>query len=78
MATKKKPARPQTQKRPPQKKPDGILKEAWDNMSGDFNRLLPEKLRERKGKKKFVLWLFVLELVVLGAVGKFVYAWWRG
>ncbi|PLX84102.1 MAG: hypothetical protein C0617_09210 [Desulfuromonas sp.] len=60
------------------KKQDSVFKEAWENMSGDFERLLPEKLRERKGKKKFVLWLFVLELLVLGAVGKFVWEWWVG
>ena len=78
MATKKKPAGSQSKKHPPQKKPDGILKEAWDNMSRDFNRVMPEKLRERKDKKKFVFWLFMLELLVLGAVGRFVYEWWTG
>ncbi len=60
------------------KKRDSVFKEAWENMSGDLERLMPEKLRERKGKKKFVLWFFVLELLVLGAVGKFVWEWWVG
>ena len=58
------------------KKRDSVVKEAWNNMAADFNRLLPEALRQRKGKKKFVLWLFILELVVLGSVGNLVYQWW--
>lgn len=60
------------------KKQDSVFKEAWENMSEDFNRFMPEKLRQRKDKKKFVLWLFVLELVVFGAIGTFVYQWWVG
>ena len=43
-------------------------------MSADFNRLLPEKARN-KDKKKFILWLFLLELLVLGVVGKFLFDW---
>lgn len=66
-----------TKHRPP-KKQQSVFLEAWSNMSEDFNRLMPEKLRQRKGKKKFVLWLFVLELVVLGVVGKFVIGWVAG
>lgn len=59
------------------KKPvqDSIFKEAWDNMSRDMEKLLPEKLRRREGKKKFVLWLAILELVVLGIFGKLLYDW---
>jgi uncharacterized ion transporter superfamily protein YfcC len=61
------------------KKPqESVFKEAWDNMSADFNRLMPENLRQRQGKKKFVLWLFVLELVILGGIGTLVYRWWVG
>jgi len=61
------------------KKPrESVFKEAWDNMSADFNRLLPEAVQKKPGKKKFVLWLFVLELIVLGAIGTFVYSWWVG
>ncbi len=62
-------------KKPPK---ESVFKEAWDNMSEDFNGLLPEKLRGQKDKKKFVLWLFVLEIVVFGAIGTFVYRWWTG
>jgi hypothetical protein len=65
-------------KHQPPKKQHSVFQEAWSNMSDDFNRLIPEKLRQRKGKKKFVLWLFILELVVLGVVGKFVYEWITG
>ena len=60
------------------KKQESVFKEAWENMSEDFNRFMPEKLRQRKDKKKFVLWLFVLELVIFGAIGTFVYQWWMG
>ena len=60
------------------KKPDSVFKEAWDNMSGDFNNLLPEKLRARQGKKKFVLWLFILEILVLGGIGTLLYEWLKG
>ncbi|MCF6266298.1 MAG: hypothetical protein L3J57_07105 [Desulfuromusa sp.] len=60
------------------KQQESIFKEAWDNMSEDFNKFMPEKLRARKGKKKFVLWLFILELIIFGAVGTFIYKWWVG
>ncbi|MDX2495572.1 MAG: hypothetical protein QNK27_11475 [Desulfuromusa sp.] len=60
------------------KQRESIFKEAWDNMSEDFNKFMPEKLRARKGKKQFVLWLFVLELIIFGVVGTFVYRWWVG
>ncbi len=60
------------------KQQDSVFKEAWENMSEDFNRFMPEKLRGKKDKKKFVLWLFILELVVFGAIGTFVYQWWVG
>ena len=65
--TKRKPS-------PGNKHQDSVIKEAWANMNEDFNRLLPEKLRHRN-KRKFVLWLFLLELLVLGVVGKFLYDW---
>lgn len=68
--------------KPPAKKPstgqESILREAWANMSRDFQKLLPEKLRKRIDKKKAVFWLFILELVVLGVIGKLIYEWWVG
>jgi hypothetical protein len=67
-----------TPRKPASAKPQpSIFQEAWSNMSADFNRLLPAKLQQRD-KKQFVLWLFLLELVVLGVVGKFVWEWWTG
>jgi len=60
------------------KQHQSVFREAWDNMSEDFNRIMPERVRAQKGKKKFVLWLFILELIVFGAVGTFFYRWWVG
>jgi len=60
------------------KQRESVFKEAWNNMSEDFNGLMPEKLRAREDKKKFVLWLFILELVIFGAIGTFIYKWWLG
>lgn len=60
------------------KQQESVFKEAWNNMSEDFNRFMPEKLRAKQGKKKFVLWLFILEFVVFGAIGTFIYKWWLG
>ena len=62
---------------PLKKKPEqeSVFKEAWDNMSRDMSKLLPEKLQKRRGKKKFVLWLAILELAVLSVAGKFLYYW---
>jgi len=57
---------------------ESVFKEAWNNMSEDFNGLLPEKLQGKKDKKKFVLWLFILEIVVFGAIVTFAYRWWTG
>ncbi|MDT8441468.1 MAG: hypothetical protein RQ723_07390 [Desulfuromonadales bacterium] len=54
-----------------------VVREAWENMNRDFDRLLPERLRKRD-KKPFVLWLFLLELVVLGVAGTFLYDWLTG
>jgi len=58
-----------------QPKRPSVFQEAWQNMLGDLDKVLPEKLHGQQGKKKFVLWLFVLEIVVLGVAGKFVYDW---
>jgi len=61
----------------PQKQ-ESIFKEAWNNMTNDMSKILPEQLQKREGKKKFVLWLAILELVVLGVAGKFLYDWLTG
>ncbi len=69
----KKPQKPS--RRPPAKAQQSVFQEAWSNMTADFDRILPESLRRREGKKKFVLWLFVVEVLVLGVIGKLVYEW---
>ncbi|MBE0598674.1 MAG: hypothetical protein IH614_15555 [Desulfuromonadales bacterium] len=66
------------QKKPQKKQPDSVFQEAWKNMSDDLNKLLPKKLRQTQGKKKLLIWLFIVELVVLGAIGTAVYRWWLG
>jgi len=67
----------QSKCQPGKAKQQSVFQEAWDNMSEDFNKLLPEKLRNQD-KKKFALWLFILEVVVLGVIGTLVYEWWVG
>jgi len=68
-------------KKSPQKKKqqDSVFTEAWENMSGDMAKVMPGFLQKglKGGKRK--VWVLVaitlVELVVLGAVGKFVYDW---
>ena len=62
------------------KKPEqeSVFKEAWNNMSNDMSKILPKKMQKRGGKKKFVLWLAILELAVLSVAGKFLYDWLTG
>jgi len=68
-------------KKTPQKKKqqDSVFTEAWENMSGDMAKVMPGFLQKglKGGKRK--VWVLVaitlVELVVLGAVGKFVYDW---
>ncbi|MBW2503711.1 MAG: hypothetical protein JRE16_03975 [Deltaproteobacteria bacterium] len=67
-----------TRKKSHQNTPEeGILSEAWNRMNADIDKLLPQSLR-RKNKKKFMVWLFLAELLVLGVVGKIVFDWWTG
>ena len=58
-------------------RPPGVLREAWENMNRDLDRFMPETLR-RGGKKKFVLWLFLLEVVVLVGLALLAYEWFSG
>lgn len=68
-------------KKSPQKKQqqDSVFTEAWENMSEDMAKVMPGFLQKglKGGKRK--VWVMVaitvVELVVLGAVGKFVYDW---
>jgi hypothetical protein len=62
-----------------QKPKDSVFREAWDNMNEDMARVLPgflaKRLRGGKGKLWVVAAITLVELVVLGAVGKFAYDW---
>lgn len=58
------------------KKPDSVLREAWDNMREDFGRFLPAA---GSGKRKWgwhiIALVTLLELVLLGVIGTFIYDW---
>ena len=58
---------------------DSVFKEAWENMQNDFSRFMPGFLTKRipkgKGKAWIVALLTLLELLILGVVGKIVYDW---
>lgn len=57
---------------------ESVFKEAWGNMSRDIDKLMPEKLRKRGAKKSFFLLFAILELLVIGVVGKLLYDWLIG
>ena len=64
---------------PKKKQQDSVFTEAWENMNEDMAKVMPDFLAKglKGGKRK--VWVIVVitlvELVVLGAVGKFVYDW---
>lgn len=64
------------------KQQDSVFTEAWENMSEDMAKVMPDFLQKglKGGKRK--VWVMVaitfVELVVLGVVGKFVYDWFVG
>ena len=68
-------------KRPVQteSKQDSVFREAWDNMNNDFARVMPSFISNRLQKKEGKMWVMVVitlvELLVLGIVGKLVYDW---
>ncbi len=58
------------------KKPDqSVFTEAWQNMFADMGKFLPQKLRGGKKPWKLALVLLLIELVVFGTAGKFLYDW---
>ncbi len=71
----------QNKKKPVHKKKqqDSVFTEAWENMSEDMAKFMPDFLQKglKSGKRK--VWVLAaitfVELVVLGVVGKFVYDW---
>ena len=58
---------------------DSVFKEAWENMNNDFARFMPGFLTKRMPKGKGKAWVVALvtlvELLVLGIVGKSIYDW---
>ncbi len=58
---------------------DSVFKEAWENMNEDMARVMPgflaKRLHGRKGKAWVLVVITLVELVVLGVVGKVVYDW---
>jgi len=58
---------------------DSLLDEAWGNMRDDLSRFLPDFLTRRLQRRQGNLWLMLvvllLELVVIGVVGKLIYNW---
>lgn len=77
--TKQKQAPKKKQEAPKKKQQDSVFKEAWENMSEDMVKFMPDFLAKglKGGKRK--VWVMVaitfVELVVLGVVGKFIYDW---
>lgn len=63
------------QSSPNGRRQDSVFREAWENMNEDMARIMPAFLTGRKGKFWTMLIVTLLELVVLGAVGKLVYDW---
>lgn len=61
------------------KQQDSVFTEAWENMSEDMAKFMPDFLQKglKGGKRK--VWVIIavtfVELVVLGVVGKFAYDW---
>lgn len=73
------------QHKPPRggkKPPDSVFREAWQKMNEDFARVMPgflgKRLQGRQGKLWLVVAVTLVELVVLGVVGKLVYDWFTG
>ncbi len=58
---------------------ESVFKEAWDNMNEDMARVLPDfivrHLQNRQGRGWVVFALVMVELLVLGVVGKLLYDW---
>jgi len=71
--------KPSSPSKQAQKHKDSVFTEAWENMSEDMGKFLPEflvrRLQDRKGRAWAMIAMTFVELVVLGVVGKFVYDW---
>jgi len=62
-----------------QNQQDGVFKEAWENMNEDMSRFVPAFISKRLQKGKSKMWVVIVvtlvEIAVLGIVGKLVYDW---
>lgn len=78
MAKKKQNKSPQ---KPTQNK-DSVFAEAWENMNNDMARIMPAFIANKLQGGKNKLWVMVaitlVELVVLGVIGKLLYDWLAG
>ena len=78
-STKNQPGSTKKQPGSTKKQQDSVFTEAWENMSEDMAKVMPDFLAKglKGGKRK--VWVMVavtfVELVVLGVVGKFAYDW---
>lgn len=58
---------------------ESVFSEAWENMSNDLSKVMPDFLAKRlQGGKKSVTTMVIMavvELAILGVIGKLVYDW---
>jgi hypothetical protein len=58
---------------------DSVFKEAWENMNEDMSRFMPKFITKRRPKGKGKVWVVVVvtlvELLILGVIGRLVYGW---
>lgn len=66
----------------PSRQKDSVFAEAWENMSDDMSRFLPDfivnKMQGGKNKLWVMIAITVVELLVLGIIGKLLYDWFTG
>jgi hypothetical protein len=64
---------------PGKKHQQSVFKEAWENMNEDMARIMPgflvKRLQGSKGKTWVMVFMAVVELLILGVIGKFVFDW---
>jgi len=61
------------------KKRDSVFQEAWENMNNDMAKVMPGFIARRmqggKNKAWVMVVMMIVELIILGVVGKFLYDW---
>lgn len=70
------------QTRKSERRRDSVFTEAWENMNDDLSRVMPNfiasKLQGGKNKLWVMIIVTVVELVILGVLGKLLYDWFTG